>query len=225
MRWVTLSLALALPLLGGCPPPPPIEAAQDVNQDRIYQEYAAFYDGETDRTSAEAQFWFGVGGTTLTLAPPSTVVHNVVPMGLDTSFGAKYVGGTTGFFDFHEWMWTDADGFVYVNNLTMNPVSFVDPPQRVSLAGGVLLFEPPLEDGEGVVLWRIEPRTNILGSQGETGMDTVVIDPPLMDVSPGPAVVELARVRNWFTLQQATSSGGTMKAETHSEHLAVTLDP
>jgi hypothetical protein len=221
-------LTLVLPLLAGCPPPP-IEPSQDVNQDAILQEYAALHDGETDRTTVEAQFWFGAGGTTLQLSPPSTVMHNVLELRLDSSFGAKYVGTGVGFVDFHEWTWTDTEGKVFVNTLTMEPIRFVDPPARISRSQvAIFAFEPPLGDGEGVSLDDAEDGGLTLVALTFTpGATAVALTPEAMEHIPASRdslVVELIRGKG-FLLEAATSRGGSMNAESRSEHITVIVDP
>ncbi|MHC4133947.1 MAG: hypothetical protein ACYS0K_03060 [Planctomycetota bacterium] len=229
MRWAfLLALTLALPLLGGCPPPP-IEPSQDVNQDAITQEYSVLYDGATDWTTVEAQFWFGVGGTTLQLSPPSTLTHNDVALALDTSFGAKYVRSVRGFVDSHDWEWADTEGTVYLNTCTMHPVSFVEPPERISRTEvAVFEFEPPLEVDEAVLLEDADDEVFLLFAYStDPGATAVSLTPEAMEYIPENLDrLALVFIRTQILpLQESTSRGGTIETESRSEWITVILDP
>jgi hypothetical protein len=211
-----------LVLLAGCPKPP--RPSADVDQDEIAQEYLAVYNARTDFLGVEAYFW--AEGRKLQLSHPSRVTHSGFPLHLD---GSRYVRTSEGFVDYHEWTWTDTAKRVYVNTILMSPVSFVDPPERITRSeSAVFEFEPPLEDDEDVWLQDAEGSLILLfGGAADPGGMTVTLTPEEMQFIPDDydeLVLELVRTRG-ARLQESTSGGGSLYVESISDHITVALDP
>ena len=100
------------------------EESVDVNQDRIYTTYELVYDANQDKTFARAIFQFSnVLGTQLQLTAPSEVRFNNDLLTFKNTlayYEKEYAGKiTTGTFK-----WTDTDGSVYTNSISLNSIGF-----------------------------------------------------------------------------------------------------
>lgn len=93
------------------------EDSADVNQDKIYTHYELFYNSNSDKTVAVAQFRFGnPAGTLLELFDPASVTfdgetlpYKLVYNGHAKEFAGKLDGGT--------FVYTDVDGSVFTNSI------------------------------------------------------------------------------------------------------------
>jgi hypothetical protein len=218
-------LLLPLVLLAGCPPPRS-EPSNQYDQDTIEQHYEIVYDGEADETTAAVSFWSD--GTRIGLSKPSYVTHNGTKLKYH-KWDGDYRRTLPGLVDLHQWVWHDTRRLAYVNWIEMNPVAFVNPPERLSVSTPVALeFEPPLEEGERVTLDRTDGALFVLGNATDVG--ATELDPgsfwgAILDDYVG-REVSLVLVRERFRdLDEATPAGGSLVAECRSAVLMIPVDP
>ncbi|MFH0867371.1 MAG: hypothetical protein V1904_14355 [Bacteroidota bacterium] len=100
------------------------EPSSDVNQDKIYTEYALYYDGNADKTYARASFKFSnIAGTLLELDAPSEVTFNSDVLTFNSTL-AYYEKEYAGLISSGTFVWTDLDGNSFTNAITMKPITF-----------------------------------------------------------------------------------------------------
>jgi len=128
-------LVASLFLLPGCWSNATADSS-DVNEDKIYGDYDAWFEADTNEVWLHAQFTFGGwNGTTLRLSPPSTITVDGKEMDIRDGDEAllNLVGtyytlreSTTEPSDSYTFEWTRTDSTTYTNVITM--------PKAVSIA-------------------------------------------------------------------------------------------
>lgn len=100
------------------------ESSSDVAQDRIFTGYELFYNQNTDKTYARAQFRFGnVTGTTLELGDGSTVAFDGQALGWKPLL-AYYELELAGYVDAGTFAFTDTEGTAYQNTIQINEIDY-----------------------------------------------------------------------------------------------------
>lgn len=100
------------------------EDSENVNQDKIWAAYELFYDGSSDITHARVTFRFGhLAGTKLQLTEPSEVRFNGDPLDFKSGL-AYYEQDYAGFVNEGSFEFTDLNGNVYINDITIHTVDF-----------------------------------------------------------------------------------------------------
>lgn len=100
------------------------EDSSSVDQDRIFTGYELFYNQNTDKTYARAQFRFGNAvGTTLELAEGSNVVFEGEELGWKPLL-AYYELELAGFVNTGTFAFTDTEGTTYQNAIQINEIDY-----------------------------------------------------------------------------------------------------
>lgn len=224
---VALLVVAALLSLAGCV----AEQSADVNQQRIWTSYELAYDANADVTTAKATFRFGNSlGTPLELTSPSEVRFNgerllrasgVGTVSYERSFAGLVPSGTFRF--------TDTEGEVYANGVTLRPAEFPsslgpidhDRSYAFDWVGSALA---PSEQVT-VTLRRLTSEDPALAvfPQFADGARSVVMDAgQLRNVSPG--TVTLHMTREWTGAPGRTpDAGGKVKLQWVARERSVTI--
>ena len=200
----------------GCQKP---RDSDEIAQNLIWANYEMSYDQSEDLTSIKANFrHLTAAGRQLKLTEGSSVRFNnqllqqvTQPLTNLTDYQLEVPGLVpTGVFT-----WTDADGKVYNNEITMPMIDFPDQLSAIETASAYELLwegEPLIEDE------RVQLRVNITGAGSRTyntnDINAVSVVIPAGDLSqwtPGFAQLRLER-RLRTSLQERTTSGGRITA-------------
>ena len=118
IKFITLLFTVTV-LLAACES----ENSSDVNQSRIYTVFNYYYSETTDVTHATARFRFGnKTGTLLELSDGSTIEVNGNILNYNSAF-VQYDIQFAGYVPEGNFVWTDADGKLYSNSITLKEIA------------------------------------------------------------------------------------------------------
>lgn len=213
---------LGLALLVGCSTA--TERSDQVNQARIHQSYSLRYDRSLDRTSATAEFRFGDGsGTTLRLVGKSNVTNDAVTLREENILGTSYRGSRNGYFGSSTFRFTDGDGRVFSNSLSLSPISFV-PPAQISRRAGLTVawIGEPMAAGEEVTISVRDAEGNsAYGYARGVGSTSATIRIG-RELKNGRGVIQLSREKHG-DLRDKNSVGGDSSVEYLTEAHAIEI--
>ena len=116
------------------------ESSEDVNQDRIYVYYELLYNQQQDITYARATFYFGgITGTKLELTAPSEVKADGQYLTWKPLL-AYYETSFAGLRDTASFSWTDTDGDVFVNGVSIHEIDLPQTLDTIHAGGSYELF-------------------------------------------------------------------------------------
>lgn len=208
--------AVMVLLLSGCRDPKDSDA---IEQQFIWANYEMNYDQAEDITTIKANFrHLNSVGRQLQLASGSSVRFNdqlLTEINELLTNATYYQLELTGLVPSGVFTWTDADGVVYNNEITMPMIDFPIEVLPIETASEYALFweGEPLVDDE-----RVQLRVNITGAGiqnynvSDVNAESVVIPAgDLAQYTPGSAQLRLER-RLRTSLQERTTSGGRITA-------------
>ncbi|MEZ4686129.1 MAG: hypothetical protein R3B47_08705 [Bacteroidia bacterium] len=209
-----LALALtSLFVLGSCD----VEDSADVNQNKIYAVYEAFYNHNTDKTWVVARFRFGgPTGTLLELNDPAEVTFDGDKLGWNPLFFGhfkEYAGRISqGTFSY-----TNVDGDVFNNDLQpTDSIAFQD--SFTTLRKGQansIVWEGPLlgpDQRVGVFVGSWAWGQDALALQTTEGSNDIVLGIQQMEnVTEGNAICYMDRTTE-IPVQEGTGEGGVIRA-------------
>ncbi|MBL7825745.1 MAG: hypothetical protein JNJ57_03885 [Saprospiraceae bacterium] len=189
------------------------EQSSDVNQDRIFTQYELLYNANEDITYARAWFRFGnATGTLLELSAPSQVEIDGQALNFVALLGyyEKKIAGLNSSGTFR---WEDAEGKVFENTITINPIDFgagLDTIAR-NAALEIPFTGAPLAEHEIVGVWingenEGDAQAAVTIENGATAI--IVAANKLANVGAGPGKIYMDR-RFTPPLSESTSAGGT----------------
>lgn len=220
-----LSMALLLVItLTSCE----TEDSADVNQDRIYTVYEAFYNSNTDKTWVVARFRFGgPTGTLLELNEPASVTfngdelpYNVVFSGHYKEFAGRVTSG--------EFVYTNVDEVTFSNSLpSSETIQFPDGLETISKANAFSL------EWEGSSLRENERVGLFVGSWAwgqdaaflqinEGATDLVLGRNQLQNLPDGTSILYMDRTTE-VEVGEGTSAGGVVRATFRAENINVDI--
>ena len=215
----------------GCAPG--TEPACDVTPDSVFTAYTVSYDATSNTSTASATFTFGMEN--LTLDSPASITENNVSLTKNTDIigNVSYIGSVSGSFNTHTFTFTDCNGKVHSNSVTMNPISFTSPGTISKAAGTSVSFNGPIGANESVLLsFQFAGPSggqppNVPSEVTSSNSGAVSIQDPAGNFSQattGSWQVDVSRtVRP--TLQDASSAGGSISATYNPAWQAVTINP
>lgn len=106
-----------------------IVTSDKISADVIHQSYTVTYNPTNDQTLVRAQFRVGGStGTTIELVSPSQIEHSSLDLeGKNlVGFGQVYQNSTDGFVPSHTFQFTDPDGTLFENSLSLKTIDFPD---------------------------------------------------------------------------------------------------
>jgi len=174
--------------------------SSDVNQKKIYQAYDVSLSENGLGAQADAQFRFGGElGTTLTLSAPAQVALNGNPMNGEERFLQGFVYRTplhNADRDF-TFEYTNADGDLFTNGLTLEPIRLENLPAEISCADGVTIpWEgAPVGSNETVTVNITDSDHNVVTrSSSAVGATSISFDQQaLMRLYNGSATIDVTR--------------------------------
>lgn len=202
------------------------ESSEDVAQDRIYTYYRFSYDAATNITRAEARFTFGnLTGTRLALSSNSSITCNGQTLTQTSELLnlALYEAEFSGKVSSGEFVWTDNDGNVFTNTITI-PDS-VDYPDGLTQIDRSASFDlewqgasvAPSEDVRCII------NDVHIFTQAINGATKVTLSATrLSSIAAGTANFNLNRVRN-IQLAEKTDAGGLAEGVYRAGEKAITL--
>jgi hypothetical protein len=205
------------------------EASSSVQQDRIYSSYWLYYDHNTDKTMARAQFRFGSAiGTTLELQAPAQVSFEDQPMPFNQllDWHEVVLAGKVARGDF---AYLDAEGAAYTNAApAIAEIEFSQTPATLPRNAAYTLTwsGAPLTDGEDLeVVIAVEPlRLQFVRiDQRGAGARSIVIGADVLSQLPaGPAVLTMRRHHD-YPLEDEPGGGGKLTTTYQPLDRAITL--
>lgn len=204
------------------------ESSSSVDQSRIFTGYELFYNQNTDKTYARAQFRFGNAlGTTLELGDPSTVSFNGQELGWKPLL-AYYELELTGFENTGTFAFTDTEGISYQNTVQINEIDY---PANLTAIDRSSSFELTW-DGDALAA----DESVILTANGENegdarvfatdtdGATSIILGLNLLSqIGAGPGTLWMDRTFE-PTIQDAPSAGGYAKGRYRPTNASVTFE-
>jgi hypothetical protein len=204
------------------------EDSDSVDQDKIFTEYELFYNANEDKTYARATFKFSnVFGTKLELSEMSEIKFNGEPLTFN-AFLAYYEKEYAGFVDTGTFRWTDLDGNIFTNSISVKPLSYGDGITTISRDASFDLSwsGDPLGEDENVTVVvngenELDAKTFITN---DLGTQSIILDrDKLQGVGAGPGTIFL----DWRyipLLNERTSAGGLITGRYRPLNLNVVFE-
>jgi hypothetical protein len=193
-----------------------IGESKDVNQDKIYQDYVIQYEEETEKATIQSQFRFaGQDGTTLVLSAPSSIKINGKAIAVDsnTMKGAYYE--TTATEKTYQFLFTDNLGKKYTNDITIQPIEFLQKPTAVDSTQDLALPINLLKVNNGIVT--IESVNSdssfFLSQEVNTTTKSIIIPKAVLSKQKSGSVTVKIGLNYSVDLQQKTAEGGIISVE------------
>lgn len=191
----------------------------------IYQGYSVSYDEDGSALEATAQFTVGGSwGTTVELRSPSTIEFNGRSLKRENFLGTSYRTEWTGqpFQALHRFEWTDQEGRVYLNSVSITPIRVSSSPSSLQKSSRYVVStagEPLTRDDQLALHITGESATGTLVATVDGKRDgdyratfDLGAHPSAQKLLPGRAKLKLIRSRI-RSLQRATPEGGSIRAE------------
>ena len=204
------------------------EESDTVDQDTIFTEYELFYNANEDKTYARATFKFSnVFGTKLELAQGSEVSFNGERLTFKALL-AYYEKEYAGFVDNGTFTWTDLEGNVYSNSISVKSLEYGEGITTISRDAAFELSwnGDPLGEDENITV--VVNGENELDAQtfitNDIDAQSIILDKDkLSRVGAGPGIIYLDW-RYMPLLSEATSAGGLITGRYRPENVNATFE-
>ncbi|MBP2834051.1 hypothetical protein J8281_17780 [Aquimarina sp. U1-2] len=206
------------------------EDSENVDQDRIYAAYELFYDETENVTYAKTTFSFGnLTGTRLELSEGASIIFN------DTAIPFNNVGGfyelkLAGLVNSGTFLYTDLDGEVFSNLITLRAVNFPENIPTIldrSQSYELIWQGASVAEGASSVVATVVPnniqQTKVFTQSNEDATSVVLGSGVLQDIDPQPGTLILER----FDITEATettSAGGLITGRYRPTVLSINIE-
>ena len=204
------------------------EESINIDQNRIYTEYAFTYDSEKGQSIMGASFRLdNNGGKRIELSYPARIAFDGENMSYRRAFG-DYQLKRTGSMTNGSFIYTDLDGNVYENSInSVRPIELPFGLTRINRNGNFFLpwIGDALQPGETVTVI-IDPQgegSNRTFTTSSTGATHIVLEEfKLRQIEPGFAKIEILREHS-HSLTSTPLSGGRMEVKYKSREVNIEI--
>ncbi len=208
-----------------------IGESKDVNQDKIYQQYAVSYTEGNATVSVKAQFRFaGRNGTTLVLNKPSQLSFDgeLIKVDSGSASGAFYqlYKPVSGFYGTHHFIFSTINEKKFDNDFNFEPFKLINTPATVDKKSAfTLLFETtPLKNDDYIEVRSIgtDSSFSITIGSGEKG-NSITIPVKELKRQKGKELMLEARLYRKIPLQENTAEGGILEIKQSLKTIRISL--